>query len=86
VGITQPVVRSFMQATQMTELPDGTYIQSPIPGKLAVVYGFGGTDPLDTERARSENLEQYLRARECYDKYRAVLNAGLSSMPPIGSY
>ena len=63
LGVTRAVVRSVEQATQMTRQPDGTYLPTPIAGKMSVRYDFGGTEPLDMEDARAANLEQYRRAR-----------------------
>jgi hypothetical protein len=82
IGITRAVVRSVKQATMMSKQPDGTYVPAPISGKMSVSYGFGGTEPLDMEKARAANLDQYRRARECYAKYRGLLAVGLASMPP----
>lgn len=65
----------------MTKQADGTYEPTPIPGKMSVSYGFGGTPPLDMEEARTVNLEQYQRARICYLNYRNVLAAALATMP-----
>lgn len=81
IGITRAVVRSVVQATQMTRQSDGTFKPTPMPGKMSVSYGFGGTAPLDMEEARSVNLQQYRRARKCYQSYRTVLAAALVSMP-----
>lgn len=80
IGITSTIVRSVKQATTMSKQPDGTYMPTPIPGKMSVSYGFGGTEPLDMEKARAANLDQYRRARECYTKYRGLLSASLASM------
>lgn len=81
IGITRTVVRSVGQATVMSKQPDGTYMPTPIPGKMSVSYEFGGTEPLDMEKARAANLDQYRRARECYTKYRGLLAVSLASMP-----
>lgn len=81
IGITRAVVRSVVQATEMTEQADGTFKATPISGKMSVSYGFGGTPPLDMERARTVNLEQFQRARICYLSYRNVFAAALASMP-----
>jgi hypothetical protein len=81
IGITRAVVRSVEQATMLSKQSDGTYSPTPIPNKMSVIYGFGGTEPLDMEQARAANLDQYRRARECYAKYRSLLTVGLASMP-----
>lgn len=73
LGITQAVTRSVVQATQMKEQSDGTYRAEPIPGKLSVSYGLGGTDPIDLEEARQLNLKQYQLARACYNEYFKLL-------------
>lgn len=75
LGITQAVTRSVVQATQMKEQPDGTYRAEPIPGKLSVSYGFGGTQPIDLEEARILNLKQYQLARACYHQYFELLKS-----------
>lgn len=81
IGITRAVVRSVEQATMLSKQPDGTYLPTPILGKMSVCYGFGGTEPLDMEKALAANLDQYRRARVCYTKYRDLLAVGLASMP-----
>jgi len=81
IGFTRAVVRTVVQATQMTKQTDGTYEPTPISGKMSVNYGFGGTPPLDMEEARTVNLEQYQHARICYLSYRNVLAAALATMP-----
>jgi len=83
IGITRAVVRSVQQATQITQQSDGTFKRVPIPATTSVSYGFGGTAPLDMEKARISNLEQYQRARECYEHYRNVLAAGMTAMRPV---
>ena len=65
----------------MEQQDDGTYEQRPIPGKMAVSYAFGGIPPLDMEQARTANLDQYVRARATYDRYRILLAAGMSALP-----
>lgn len=81
LGITQMVVRRTDKATQMVQQADGTWDDVPIPGKMAVFYSFGGSMPLDMEAARVENLEQYERARKCYEIYLLILDAGLKALP-----
>lgn len=73
LGITQTVTRSVFQATQMKEQSDGTYRDEPIPGKLSVSYGFGGTPPIDLEETWQLNLKQYQLARACYSQYFELL-------------
>ena len=82
IGITQTVVRFVRQATTLVEQPEGKFNLVPIPGMVSVSYGFGGTSPLDMEKARTLNLEHYRLARECYEHYlHKLLKAGLSLMP-----
>lgn len=73
LGHTQTVTRSVVPATQLKQQPDGTYKDEPIPGKMSVCYGVGGTPPLDMELARKDNLVQYFRARCGYGTYRSLL-------------
>ena len=80
LGHVQFVVRSVSEHTEMIKQPDGTYRDIPT-GKMVASYGFGGTPPLDLEKARLANLEQYQRARRCYESYRKLLAAGLEKMP-----
>lgn len=81
IGDTQVVTRTVVPSTKMTKQVDGTFIPTPIPGKMAVEYGLGGTSPLDMEEARIANLNQYYRARTCYEHYRSLLAAGMAAMP-----
>ncbi len=77
IGDTRRVVRSVEQATEMAKQPDGKYKPELIPDKMAASYTFGGTEPLDMEKARVVNLEQYSRARVCYENYIKLLTIGL---------
>jgi len=81
IGITRTVVRSVKQATMMSKQPDGKYMLTPVLGKMSVSYGLGGTEPLDMEKAHAANLDQYRRARKCFNKYCGLLAVGLASMP-----
>jgi hypothetical protein len=71
------VRRSVVQVAELIEQEDGTFVEVPVPGKMAPSYSFGGTEPLDFDASRIANLEQYRRARQCYTKYRALLVAAL---------
>ncbi len=75
IGITQAVTRNVAQATHMKKQPDGTYQAEPIPGKLSVSYGFGGTQPIDLKDVRELNLKQYQLARACYKQYFELLQS-----------
>jgi hypothetical protein len=81
LGLTRAVVRSVIPATRMKKQSDGRFRPIPIPGKMSVSYGFGGTPPLDLEDARTANLDQYSRARTCYERYRHVLGIGMARLP-----
>lgn len=82
IGITRTVSRSVTQKEQLTVQPGGTYLLTPVPEKMSAVYGLGGgIEPIDMEKARVSNLEQYRRARQCYNDYLSLLNAGLKTMP-----
>ncbi|MBX9432253.1 hypothetical protein KY487_23740 [Ralstonia pseudosolanacearum] len=83
IGITRTVVRYVEQATTLVKQADGTHLVTLVPGKMQVHYGVGGTTPLDMEAVWAANLDQYRRARECYSKYRSLLNAGLAAMPQV---
>lgn len=84
IGFTRAVSRYLKLATAMVLQPDGTYAETSVPGKISVCYGFGGTPPLDMEKARIDNLAQYQLARECYTCYRHLLSAGMKCMPLKG--
>jgi hypothetical protein len=81
IGITSTVTRSVVQATELQEQPDGTYQPVAIPGKMAVQYAIGGTEPLNMVDALKANREQYERAKHCYIEYRKMLSLGLAQMP-----
>lgn len=80
LGITQTVTRSVVQATQMERQPDGTYRAEPIRGKLSSSYGFGGTQPINLEEARTLNLQQYRLARTCYNQYFELLKSKVTGI------
>lgn len=81
VGHVGMVTRFVEQATEIRRQEDGTFRRVPIPGKMSVSYGFGGTPPLDMEAARKANVEQYLRTRACFLGYRDILSSAMADMP-----
>jgi hypothetical protein len=83
IGITQMITRKVVQATEMVEQPDKKYLPMPVPGKLCVRYGFGGTNPIDYENARILNLRQYEIARKCYFEYLGLLKFGMQYIAEI---
>lgn len=81
IGYTQFVRRIVGQKTRMEQQPDGTYRDVAIPGQLGVSYAFGGRPPLDMEASRGSSLEQFMRARACYQAYLDILDLGTIRMP-----
>jgi hypothetical protein len=81
VGHVGFVTRNVEQRTEIVAQPGGSYQRVATPGKMAVSYGFGGTPPLDMEAARVANLEQYRRARTCFEGYRILLVEVMAGMP-----
>ena len=49
IGLTRVLTRAVVPATELVQVqqPEGTSKPPPIPGKVSVSYGFGGTPPLD---------------------------------------
>ncbi|WP_273022832.1 hypothetical protein [Rheinheimera sp.] len=83
IGHTRTVKRSIENAQAPRELEDGTIVFEDIPGKLAVCYSFGGTPPLDIERVRLVNIEQYKLAYKCYTEYLALLTATVNGIESV---
>ncbi len=84
IGHTRIVKRSVKQAQALKQIDDGSYVVENVPGKLTVSYGYGGTPPLNLEVVRAANLDQYEKARSCYVEYRALLEAVVKEIEPIG--
>ena len=82
IGYTRTVTRSVLPATELTSRSDGAFTHVQVPAKLSVAYSFGGTPPLKMEDARLANLEQYLRARQTFECYRAILASAISTTAP----
>lgn len=82
IGHVRTVVRTIREHTKMIKQANGTYVKTPT-GKVVPSYGFGGTPPLDLEKAHAANLEQYRRARKCYESYRNLLAVGMEAMPLV---
>lgn len=85
IGFTRTVTRTVGPARELAQQPDGSFMMTPVPGKMSVSYGFGGTPPLDMDKAQIINFEQHLRARSCFDCYRSLLARTMSTMPPSKS-
>lgn len=84
IGITRTVTREVVPADDLVAQGNGTFRVVPSPDKLCVRYGYGGTQPLDLKESFAANLEQYRSARSCFERYRALLLAGLRDMPKAG--
>lgn len=69
------VIRDVVQANEFQKQLDGTSLLIPIPEKMNVQYGYGGTEPLNIKEVFELNLNQYRRARLCYSIYRRFLTA-----------
>ena len=83
-GYVRTIVRSVDERITLTKQPDGSDMEIP-NGKVGPSYSFGGgTPPLDLEKAHAANLEQYRRARKCYESYRKLLAVGMEAMPLAG--
>lgn len=65
VGETRMVTRQVVQAEQMEQGPDGRFNLVPIPGKMCVQYGFGGTPPLDLVAARKPSRPRSASPSAC---------------------
>lgn len=80
VGYTRTVVRTVGLSTNMELQPNGTYQVVEDPNKASVSYGFGGTPPLDLEKARVANLGQFSKARRAYVSYRTLLEHAVAGI------
>ncbi|WP_273049467.1 hypothetical protein [Pseudoalteromonas sp.] len=80
LGETNFVTRTIEQATKMSLIGDN--LCGPV-GKTSVVYGFGGTPPINLEEAIKLNYEQYQIARECYTVYLRILMATVSTIENV---
>ena len=80
-GYTAIVTRQVVQASRLEQQPDGTYRDTPIPGKLSVRYGYGGTPPLQLADAWTANLEQFVHAKTCFDAFVVLLTEAVGAMP-----
>lgn len=81
LGHVGVVTRHVVPATELKAQTNGTYLQVTVPGKMVVSYEFGGTPPLDMEAARVANLEQYRRARQCFEVYRGLFSDAMKGLP-----
>lgn len=83
VGYTRMVTRSVSPAYKFEYQLNSTINEVPLLGKMSVSYGFGGTPPLDLEKVRIANLEQFKLAHICYLEYRQLLESVVSKISPI---
>lgn len=83
LGYTRTVTRTVVPAEELVPVSDGTFKAAPVPGKMTVSYGFGGMPPLNLEKVRITNLEQFELARTCYLEYRQLLESAVSKIPPV---
>lgn len=83
IGYTRTVTRSVEQATRLEPVEGSRYVSVPVPGKMVVSYGYGGTPSLDLEVVRAANLEQYQVARDCYMRYRSFLEVAVAEIEEV---
>lgn len=83
VGYTRTVTRSVGLSTHMERQPNGTFEAVEDPNKASVSYGFGGTPPLNLEKARAANLEQFYVARGAYASYRGLLEHAVADIEVV---
>jgi len=82
-GETCLVTRDVRQAERLERQPDGGFLLVPVPNKMSVGYGFGGTPPLDLVAAYQANLAQYRLARDCYALYSSLLRRIVETIEPL---
>jgi hypothetical protein len=76
-GFTRTIIRSVEQATELVLSPNGFYVVSEIPNKMAVSYKFGGIPPLKLTDSFEHNLHEFYIARNCYEMYIELLKQAL---------
>lgn len=81
VGITSTVTRMQEQAMKLEQLPDGTYKDAPVAGKLSTSYWYGGTPALSMQNAWEANVAQFEHARRAFDAYIALFTEAVAAMP-----
>jgi hypothetical protein len=81
IGITNFITRRVVPATKIETQPDGTVLETEIPGKLAVSYGIGGTPPLRFEDVYEANMQQYSAAVRTFRAYEKLLGEMMEVMP-----
>lgn len=80
IGQTRAITRKVVPSHRMEQGADGFFHEIIEPNKLAVQYGFGGTEPLNLELARVENEKQFNLALACYERYLALLKTAVSAI------
>jgi hypothetical protein len=83
VGETCLVTRNVRQAERLEKQPDGSFLLVPVPNKMSVGYGFGGTPPLDLVAAYQANLAQYRLAHDCYALFSSLLRRIVETIAPL---
>lgn len=82
IGQTRTIKRKVVQSHRMEQGADGFFRETLEPNKLAVQYGFGGTEPLNLEVARVENEKQFNLALACFERYMALLRRAVEAISP----
>lgn len=78
-GVTRMVTRTVVQATKNEPRGDGCFNRVPIPDAIAIRYGFGGTGPLDLNKAWEINQAQFYVAVDCFNSYIAMLSSAVTT-------
>ena len=80
-GIVSSVIRTIIKTTKMEESADGSYSEVEVKGKTSVAYSFGGKQPLDRNLLFDANLEEFKKARSCYNEFKDLLKETISKIP-----
>lgn len=80
-GTVSPITRTVEKATKMEKNEDGSYSKVEMRDRTSVVYSDGGIDPLDRNKLFNANIEEFKKARNCYDEFKKLLEETICKIP-----
>ena len=80
-GVVSRVTRTVKITDKMQKNADGSYSLVEVPNKTSVAYSFGGKQPLDRNLLFNANLEEFKKARSCYNEFKGLLKETISKIP-----
>jgi hypothetical protein len=80
-GTVSTVTRTIIKTTRIEKNEGGSYSEVEIKNSISVAYSYGGTLPLNRNELFNANIEEFKKARNCYNEFKGLLEITISKIP-----